>query len=208
MELDDPSLGRALEGASNVFCLVPAMAERGDEVCFDLSAVASPSASYMLWVTAIGTPDDRIDGWHEHVGDDLPERMAFVTLGGNLRGGDAPGTLGPVATDRDLAVESIQDPGNLTRIGVILSSYLSDWDDGEHRIGVCFDSLTTLLQYADIQKVFRFVHELSRIMHEVDGTAHYHLDPNAHDDKDVSTLKSLFDAVVELEDGVWTVTQR
>lgn len=37
----------------------------------------------------------------------------------------------------------------------------------------------------------------------VDGFAHYHMDPTAHDEKALATLRSLFDAVVELKDGAW-----
>jgi hypothetical protein len=80
-------------------------------------------------------------------------------------------------------------------------------DEDEH-IVFCFDGVTSLLQYADLQRAFRFLHVVTGRVKTVGGVGHYHLDPEAHDTQTLATLKGLFDAVIEVEDdGTWTITQ-
>lgn len=69
---------------------------------------------------------------------------------------------------------------------------------------MCFHSITALLQYADLSCVFRFLHVLTRHVDTVDGVAHYHIDPTAHDAQTLATIETLFDTVIEYEDGDWT----
>jgi hypothetical protein len=66
---------------------------------------------------------------------------------------------------------------------------------------LCFHSLTTLLQYADPQRTFRFVHTLGSRARSCGVIAHYHLDPAAHDAPTVATLEPLFDVVVDLTEA-------
>jgi hypothetical protein len=42
----------------------------------------------------------------------------------------------------------------------------------------------------------------------VDAVAHYHIDPEAHDDQVLATLSSLFDAVARFDDGDWEIRSR
>ena len=88
-------------------------------------------------------------------------------------------------------------PTDLTGIGITLSDYLSDFDDSDGGTLVCFDSVTELLQYTDPKSLFRFLRVVTRRIEHVDGFAHFHLDPSAHDDRIVATLRSPFDAIVE-----------
>ena len=74
--------------------------------------------------------------------------------------------------------------------------------DSDEDISFCFNSITSLLQYADVQRAFRFLHVVTGRVKTVGGTGHYHLDPEAHDRQTLATLKGLFDAVIEVnEDG-------
>ena len=78
-------------------------------------------------------------------------------------------------------------------------------DENEH-IAVCFNSITSLLQYADLQRGFRFLHVVTGRVKTVGGVGHFHIDPDAHDAQTLATLKGLFDAVVEVnDDGSWDV---
>ena len=68
-------------------------------------------------------------------------------------------------------------------------------DPAEFRL--CFDSLVPLVDEHDDELVFRFLHALSGLVHDVDGQAHFHLplDPGS---PLVRMMNPLFDAVVEL----------
>ena len=69
-----------------------------------------------------------------------------------------------------------------------------------------FESLNTLLAHIELKRVFRFLHVLVNRVKSTGATAHYHLDPSAHEDSTVATLTSLFDTVVAHEEGRWQET--
>jgi hypothetical protein len=63
---------------------------------------------------------------------------------------------------------------------------------------VCFDSLTALLQYADRERAFQFLHSLGERCADSSARIHYHLDPDSADDRTVAALSTLMDAVVDV----------
>lgn len=73
---------------------------------------------------------------------------------------------------------------------------------------LCFRSLSTLLQYADLEAVFKFLHTLTSRIETGDARGHYHMDPTTHDERTVQTLLQLFDAAVRIEDGSVDVRTR
>ncbi len=106
-------------------------------------------------------------------------------------------------------MESVTSPGDLTGIGIKVGGFLDDWTREGNELRLCFHTLTTFLQYADLRSVYQFVHALTGRVRAAGGQAHYHLDPAAHDRRTVNTLMGLFDAVVEPDAaGGWTVKRR
>ena len=196
------------ESPANVFYLVPSMHESGREGCAALCAVDRPDRMNFLSVLTRGTPDDRLEEWRTHVDDRLPARASFVVLGDEMRSASAAATAANVPEGTEINVQTIPDPGNLTRIGIATSSVLMEWADDDRPTVLCFRSMTTLLQYASTEKVYRFFHELTGHVRAVDGIGHYHLDPTAHEEREVNTLKTLFDSVVEVGDDGWKVWRR
>jgi hypothetical protein len=91
-------------------------------------------------------------------------------------------------------------------LGITVSEYLSD--HGGPGTVVTFDSLTALLQYVELQRAFRFLHVLANRVKTTESVAHFHMDPAAHDAREVATLSSLFDAVAEFDDGEWSLRTR
>lgn len=92
-------------------------------------------------------------------------------------------------------------PVDMTGIGIRLSELLE-----EHRVARAIErnrillySLSTLLMYADLQTVFRFVHVLTGRTASADALGVYVVDSTAHDDRAMSTLDQLFDGVVHVE---------
>jgi hypothetical protein len=198
-EEDKPDLSD-LSDVSNVMLSAPSLGGYGDDVCDSLLTQTPPSETNILTVTFTDTPQEWVDDWMESVGVS-PLRGGIVSIG------QADATI----DDPSWAVKTVENPSDLTGIGIELSELLSGMataaDDDEY-IVVCFDSITSLLQYADLQRAFRFLHVVTGRVKTVNGVGHYHLDPEAHDGQTLATLKGLFDAVVEVEDdGSWTIQQ-
>lgn len=190
-----------LGAGANVLLLAPTMDPVGEEACGRLLDVPSADGLVYLSVTLSQGPDDRLNVWRSHVSKEPPRRSGFVTAGDQIRSGAAfdGGTPSDVGPD-DARIESVSSPADLTGLGMKISDLLEDLADGTQQIVVCFHTLTILLQYADLQKAFRFLHVLTGRMSAVGAIAHYHMDPSIHDERERNTLTTLFDAVMELDD--------
>jgi hypothetical protein len=191
---DTPQLAE-LEGVSNVLLLSPSIGRAKSETCHELLTQTDPASTNVLAITFTKTPAEWVAEWNDHAGI-APARGGIVSVGEPAASVDDP----------SWAVKTVENPSDLTGIGIKLSELLSGIATAAERrdepIVVCFDSITSLLQYADLQRTFRFLHVVTGRVKSVGGIGHYHVDPDAHGTQDLATLKGLFDAVVEAtEDG-------
>lgn len=198
-EGDHPSLAD-LSDVSNVLLLAPPIGGPGPGLCFDLLSQTAPNETNVMAILFTSTPGEWIEDWIDHTGVS-PVRGGIVSVG------QAEATV----EKRPWTVETVENPADLTRVGIELSDLLSGLEtaaaDEEH-IVVCFDSVTSLLQYADLQQAFRFLHVVTGRITTVGGVGHFHLDPEAHDRQTIATLRGLFDAVIEVQaSGEWTLQQ-
>jgi len=189
-----------LSEVSNVLLLAPSLGGQGNDVCLDLLSQTAPSETNILAISYTDTPREWVENWLGHASVS-PVRGGIVSIG------QAETDI----NDPAWAVKTVENPSDLTGIGIELSELLSGMataaDDDEH-VAVCFDGITSLLQYADLQRAFRFLHVVTGRVKTVSGIGHFHLDPEAHDPQTLATLKGLFDAVIEVEDdGSITVQQ-
>lgn len=114
--------------------------------------------------------------------------------------GDVPPTWFVTTDQHADSIRTVADPGDLTGIGIAVSEFL-EWLPADTRPCVCLDSLTTLLQYCEPDRAYRFLQVLSGRVLDADGTLHCHADPSAHDDAALDKLAGLFDdAVLATED--------
>lgn len=182
----------SLQGTTNALLMAPSLGGHGETACFDLLSQTPPSKTNVLAITFTDTPREWIQQWDDHVGID-PVRGGVVSIG------QADGAI----DNPTWAAKTVENPSDLTGIGIELSELLSGMAAAageDEEIMVCFDSITSLLQYADLQRSFRFLHVVTGRIKTVGGQAHYHLDPEAHEQQTLATLKGLFDAVVEVDD--------
>jgi hypothetical protein len=100
---------------------------------------------------------------------------------------------------------AIRDPGDLTRIGIIITRTIDDWARSEGPIAACFESLTMYLQYVGEQQLFQFLHILLSKLRQSDAAAHFHIDPSAHEPHVINTFGHLFDGTITVEDSGVTV---
>ena len=195
-----PSRVEPLEDASAILLLSSALDPGTDDACASLLSLApGRGRDRVLAISFTKTADDRLATWEASSAGHVPEKVGVV--GGPEA---VPSEPSCPRHDADVSIATVDHPGNLTQLGVAISEYLDAWDDGDG-MAVCFHSLTTLLQYADRDCVFRFLNVLTRELADVDAVAHFHMDPCAHDEETVATLISPFDAVVETDGDEWTV---
>jgi len=189
----------ALPDASNTLLLAPVAGSQIRALCLDALTGSPPGESHVLAVTYTDQPAEWVEAWDECVGTQ-PAGGAVLTIG-------RPDTEFESDTWRAGTVES---PSDLTGIGIELSNLLSGLaeDAGpDEQVSVCFDSVTTLLQYADLQQAFRFLHVVTGRVRTADARCYYHLNPEAHDQQTMATLSGLFDTTVEREDDTWSVSR-
>lgn len=206
-------LSERVGDASAVLVLAPSLGSHDDEACLDLLTVTEPRGQDVLSITITQSAETRVQLWDAHI-DERPARAGVISTGEFTRSSStaarSPSSRQPIAP---LQIETISDPGDLTGLGIAVSTFLSEWIESNNQIVACFHSLTPLLQYAELQRVFRFLHVLIGRFETMGVVAHFHLDPSAHDQQTISTLTQLFDAVVELDEddgdeGEWRVRQR
>ncbi|WP_240334755.1 DUF835 domain-containing protein [Halorussus sp. MSC15.2] len=204
---EDESFESDLAQGDCVLLLAPSIHSATEDACLDLLAFDDASEENVLWVTYTRSPDTCIRDWLTRTGE-RPRNMRLVSVGDTTRSATARAGSDTTSATGDEVVETLSNPGDLTGLGIKLSEILREWDALDGRTVACFDSLTALLQYADLQTVYKFLHVLTGRFAAADVTAHFHLDPDACDTQTVSTLTSLFDTVVEFDDGEWSVRSR
>ncbi|PSP49766.1 hypothetical protein BRC75_02735 [Halobacteriales archaeon QH_7_69_31] len=156
-----------------------------------------------LELLAAGTDDQAIAVTPDTAGSRL--REDFASVAGQLdplRVVDCTGASGSGSFDDTDDVKYVTSPGDLTGIGMGIVKCTREMgesvDDGL-RLAVL--SLSTLLQYSDPDRVFNFLHTVTGRVSAADYLGIATLDPGAHDPKDVNTLTSQFDVVVELREA-------
>lgn len=197
VNLSESIPGPPAEGADseNVLILSPDAGDRCDRTCAEHLQVPSGPGGAVIFVTLTEAPDRRIQVLRDHASRP-PARVGVICAGESRRGGSV--------NSRGVAVRSVENPGDLARLGVGISDALESWAD-DHPTTVCFHSLTSLLQFVELSRVFRFVYTLGGRVAQSGARAHFHLDPDAYDEDDeqvVATLSPLFDSVLRVtEDG-------
>jgi hypothetical protein len=176
-----------LSEATNVLYGAPSMSAGTRETCLDLLSRAPPSEANVLWVSFTRSPGACLNHWREHHDTD-PARYGVIVVGETVAT-DGTGGVDPEA------VQTISNASDLTGIGIAVGEFIAGQDEP---IAVCFDSLTSLLQYVDLETAYEFLHALIGQLSSAGAVSHFHLDPTAHDTETVDSLLSLFDALVDL----------
>jgi hypothetical protein len=184
--------------------------------CADLLHCHPDDRENLLWVTYTRGPDEKLASWRRHA-DATPANLGVVSVGDTMRSAAATSAAmsGPEAAESadtngsrpPNPVEAVESPGDLTGLGITVGRYFEAWGS-EHPTSLCFDSITAMLQYTEFETAYRFLHVLTGRITAAGAVGHFHVDPAAHDDRTVESLKTLFDAVVALDDGERTVRTR
>lgn len=180
-------------GADVGLLIAPARASGVDETCTELLTTSEPGGTNVLFLTT--RPADRALAKFRAHGHAEPNEIAIVSLG---RASSPASRVDDPLVGRQVAVEN---PSNLTKVGIEVTDVLENWSEDDVEITVCVDSATALLQYADERTVFRFLAELIDLFRRSNAWAHVHLDPEAHERSTVSSFYQLFDVVIDRTEG-------
>jgi hypothetical protein len=189
---EDPARAPPLgEGApANMLFLGPSIG--ADAVQRLMESVSGPSP--LLTVSLLRSPTEQLAEWEQRWRAP-PDEVALI---GCNNGG---GTLGDRDPETEFRATTVADPGDLTGLGIRIGECLEAW--GDQTPLVVFDSVTTMLQYADTKQVFQFLHVLTSQLRSAGALSVFHMDPEAHDERTVSTIRSLFRGVYEQTEDGW-----
>lgn len=196
--MTDPLSGRVGRGRSTLLCSPP-MSQSVDDACTELLLPTDGTRPSALWIVYTRVPTGRVRQWLSAVDD--PGNVGVISVGERTleKVRDIEGLKDPV-------LETVSTPGDLTGLGITLQNLLEGWTGN---VGLCFDSLTSLLQYVDLETAYEFLHVLTGRLYAQGVSAHFHIDPEAHDERAVAALTSLMDGVVRVDEaGKYTVETR
>ncbi|WP_049987965.1 RAD55 family ATPase [Halobellus rufus] len=193
-----PDLDVEVQPGTNILVSGPPLTGKRS-LCLDILASGTERGDGAIVVTTKDGADRVLDDFGKRVSyEDRP--VAVIDCVTRQQG------VGDVRDDERIKYAS--SPVDMTGIGIKLSEILQSFyqDQGIERNRVMLHSLSTLLMYADLQTVFRFLHVFTGRIQSVGGLGVFAIDASAHDDQTMNTLKQLFDGIVTTrEDGEPTV---
>ncbi|MFB6125016.1 MAG: RAD55 family ATPase [Halanaeroarchaeum sp.] len=181
-----------VDPGTNLLISGPAMSGKR-QLMLRLLAHGATTGEGSVVVTANDPARDIIDAYRDLVDEDSYFRIV-----------DCVSSQGGAAVDQQL-VRSVSSPGDLTGIGIEFSEIAREaGGSGVERLRIGFDSITPLLMYVDLQRLFRFLHVFTSQIQSNDWLGLFVIDPESHEEQAVNTVSQLFDGMVEIrlpEDG-------
>lgn len=203
-EKPNGGLLQSVSAPVNILLLAPALSD-GQDTCSTIGQ-GDGEATTLLVVVLNGSFELSLEGWRRY--RQLPENVCVVSSEEMRSASTAMNSTTKLSTDTGemIQLQSISSPGDLLEIGRGINRCLgtSSVDGGQRH--VCFDSLTTVLNYVDTKPAYQFFHSLLPAMRRQNCIAHFHMDPDAHDEKTVAIIQSLFKSTFQYdkEAGAWT----
>jgi hypothetical protein len=193
-----------LDGGESVLVAGRSMVGK-QRVGYRLLADAPRTSSAAYCVTTSDPADHARDRFDEvaPAGARLRVIDCLTGAGGSVAPGDESGDGGA-----DADTWYVSSPGDLTGIGVAATKAIGATPEPRRtRSRVLIDSVSTLLLYADVETVYRFLHTLAGRVKTVDGHVVSVLHTDALDDRTRATLVQLFDLVVDVRSPDGTTTE-
>ncbi|WP_144906327.1 DUF7504 family protein [Halobellus captivus] len=194
----DPKTEALLEltgGASNILLSGPGDCPAEQNFCSRLMEPRVDDPVNLLVVTISDTPSQRLSVLENYLESPVNDTVVVDVRTYN-RESSYEEYDGPVD------IHTVSNAQDLRRLGIVISKVLTEWEDLSDPITMCVHSLSDLLELnEDHQRVFRFLHVLRGRVQSADVRAHYHFDPERHDDQAVRTFSSLFDTVIQFDEN-------
>lgn len=190
------TLNKYVDTPASVLLLAPAHDASDDRACTDLLTREPLTETNVLSVTLSASPAERLSMWQREVGDELPTRAAFVDASSSRT---EPSELPP-----EISVNVLPDDADYVDLGVAISRQLGAWEDTDETSQLCLHSLSSVLDAYDTDRAISLINALNDLCTELGVVVHHHLDPTAHDEETVASLRPLYDTVLEhTPEGGW-----
>jgi len=180
-------------GGSNLLLAGPPMTGK-QRLAMQLVAEGNDARAGAIVVSTRDDAADILDGYGELLGGEGVGPVGVVDCVTRQRSSDETGT--------DDRVTYAASPGDMTGIGIAFSEFVARFYERRevrrHRVAV--DSLSTMLTYADLQTVFRFLHVFTNRVSAADAMAVYVIDSTVHDARTLNTLNQLFDGLLRVSE--------
>jgi hypothetical protein len=122
---------------------------------------------------------------------DAAKRVKIISIGCSQ-------SIPPSAEDTVESVE-INNPNDVTRLGILATSTLDDWAPLAEQTVVSLNPLDVMLQYKTGEATFRFLHIFLGKLSSRGAISHFFVNPSSSDPQTVNTLKPLFDDVLTID---------
>lgn len=168
----------------------PAMSGKR-ELAIRILAAGHEEGDGVLCVTTSDTAATVVDELETQISTVDRERVGIIDCTGSTS----------QKTIKEIATERVSSPGDLTGISIGTAKLLqrfSNQDVSEVRHGLV--SVSTLLQYLDIDTVFKFLNIYTTRIRDTQGLGVFTVDNVAHDSQTINTITSEFDCMIELRD--------
>lgn len=107
----------------------------------------------------------------------------------------------PNTVSNTVEVVNINNPNDVTRLGILSTKTLDDWQALDGGIAVSLDPLDVLFRYKSVEGTFRFLHIFLGKLSAGGAVSSFFVNPSASNPQDVNTLKPLFDHILTVDAG-------
>lgn len=180
-----------ISGGTNVLISGPAMIGK-QELAIKLIASGHDRDEGILIVTTRRNATSLINDFKQIIPDLDTDRIGIV----NCSGTDDRQRLD------EIALEKVSSPGDLTGISIGTARLLQgfyDRDISEVRHGLI--SLSTMIQYLNIETVFKFIHIYTSRIEDTNGIGVFTIDNDSHEPRTVNVISSEYDLIIELREN-------
>jgi len=171
--------------------LVSGNASQTREEVYDAVAEGLESGEAAVLISTNHSPRRILDALGARI--EVPaERFAIVDVSGDGADAEIDG----------VSVRAVGSPGDLTGLSLAFAKQLQLLEErgAATEARVIIDSVSTLMMYADVQTVFRFLHVFTSRLDSAGLFGLFTLQPGMHDDQETSTIQTLFDSEATVEE--------
>lgn len=189
-ELDDHTDG--IDAGTNLLVMGPSMSGK-DSFAYSVLSAGIEAGDGTIYVTTKYSGKEVMEDF-EGAGIDT-ERFGVVDC--------VSQNQGITEAEEGGNIKLTSSPNDMTGIGIKVSELLEEFleNKGIEQNRICLNSVSTLLMYSNLQTVFRFLHVFTGRIRSADALGIFLIDSEMHDQQEYSTLKQLFDGVVETRAG-------
>lgn len=191
------NIAKRAEEASNVLIISSSNSSEDMMANFDTVLPEESQLDSVLTTTFAQSIDDHYQAVQQHLCPS-PSDINIITIGDQIRAKATQGASASFLFMNDIRIITVHS-FNLTQLGVSIYSYLNEETENTSESAVFMNSVSELLQRANEQDVFRFLHVVTEMMAESNATGYYQIDCDC-DEQTLATLFPLFDTVITLDE--------